>query len=176
MANDLRGSVDGWDFKSYVLGMLFYRFISENLAEYLNRQEREAGAPDFNYAELSDDQAEFGRESIVAEKGFFILPSELFVNIRATAQGNENLNETLEAVFKNIEGSAVGTDSEDDLKGLFDDLDVNSTRLGSTVAKRNATLVKLLEAIGDLPLGDFADNTIDIFGDAYEYLMGMVVS
>ena len=176
MANDLRGSVDGWDFKSYVLGMLFYRFISENLAEYLNRQEREAGAPDFNYAELSDDQAEFGRESIVAEKGFFILPSELFVNIRATAQGNENLNETLEAVFKNIEGSAVGTDSEDDLKGLFDDLDVNSTRLGSTVAKRNATLVKLLEAIGDLPLGDFADNTIDIFGDAYEYLMGMYAS
>lgn len=176
MANDLRGSVDGWDFKSYVLGMLFYRFISENLAEYLNRQEREAGSPDFNYAELSDDQAEFGRESIVAEKGFFILPSELFVNIRATAQGNENLNETLEAVFKNIEGSAVGTDSEDDLKGLFDDLDVNSTRLGSTVAKRNATLVKLLEAIGDLPLGDFADNTIDIFGDAYEYLMGMYAS
>lgn len=176
MANDLRGSVDGWDFKSYVLGMLFYRFISENLAEYLNRQEREAGAPDFNYAELSDEQAEFGRESIVAEKGFFILPSELFVNIRATAQGNENLNETLEAVFKNIEGSAVGTDSEDDLKGLFDDLDVNSTRLGSTVAKRNATLVKLLEAIGDLPLGDFADNTIDIFGDAYEYLMGMYAS
>lgn len=176
MANDLRGSVDGWDFKSYVLGMLFYRFISENLAEYLNRQEREAGSPDFNYAELSDEQAEFGRESIVAEKGFFILPSELFVNIRATAQGNENLNETLEAVFKNIEGSAVGTDSEDDLKGLFDDLDVNSTRLGSTVAKRNATLVKLLEAIGDLPLGDFADNTIDIFGDAYEYLMGMYAS
>lgn len=176
MANDLRGSVDGWDFKSYVLGMLFYRFISENLAEYLNRQEREAGAPDFNYAQLNDDQAEFGRESIVAEKGFFILPSELFVNIRATAQGNENLNETLEAVFKNIEGSAVGTDSEDDLKGLFDDLDVNSTRLGSTVAKRNATLVKLLEAIGDLPLGDFADNTIDIFGDAYEYLMGMYAS
>ncbi|WP_258879501.1 type I restriction-modification system subunit M [Corynebacterium glutamicum] len=176
MANDLRGSVDGWDFKSYVLGMLFYRFISENLAEYLNRQEREAGAPDFNYAQLNDDQAEFGRESIVAKKGFFILPSELFVNIRATAQGNENLNETLEAVFKNIEGSAVGTDSEDDLKGLFDDLDVNSTRLGSTVAKRNATLVKLLEAIGDLPLGDFADNTIDIFGDAYEYLMGMYAS
>ena len=176
IANDLRGSVDGWDFKSYVLGMLFYRFISENLTEYLNRQERAAGAPDFDYAELLDEQAEFGRETTVAEKGFFILPSELFANVRAKAKKNENLNETLEAIFKNIEGSAVGTDSEDDLKGLFDDLDVNSSRLGNTVAKRNATLVKLLEAIGDLPLGDFEDNTIDIFGDAYEYLMGMYAS
>ena len=176
IANDLRGSVDGWDFKSYVLGMLFYRFISENLTEYLNRQERAAGAPEFSYADLSDEEAEFGRETTVAEKGFFILPSELFENVRAKAKKNENLNETLEAVFKNIEGSAVGTDSEDDLKGLFDDLDVNSSRLGNTVTKRNATLVKLLEAIGDLPLGDFEDNTIDIFGDAYEYLMGMYAS
>lgn len=176
IANDLRGSVDGWDFKSYVLGMLFYRFISENLTEYLNRQERAAGAPEFSYADLTDEQAEFGRETTVAEKGFFILPSELFENVRIKAKKNENLNETLEAVFKNIEGSAVGTDSEDDLKGLFDDLDVNSSRLGNTVTKRNATLVKLLEAIGDLPLGDFEDNTIDIFGDAYEYLMGMYAS
>lgn len=176
IANDLRGSVDGWDFKSYVLGMLFYRYISENLAEYLNRQERAAGAPDFSFADLTDEQAEFGRETTVAEKGFFILPSELFENVRTKAKKNENLNETLEAVFKNIEGSAVGTDSEDDLKGLFDDLDVNSSRIGNTVTKRNATLVKLLEAIGDLPLGDFEDNTIDIFGDAYEYLMGMYAS
>src|SRR5699024_6629836 len=141
-----------------------------------NRLEHEAGETGFDYAEISDEDAEFGREWTVSDKGFFILPSELFVNVRARAKTDENLNETLEAVFKNIEGSAVGTDSEDDLKGLFDDLDVNSTRLGSTVAKRNATLVKLLEAIGDLPLGDFADNTIDIFGDAYEYLMGMYAS
>ncbi|STC75957.1 type I restriction-modification system, M subunit [Corynebacterium ulcerans] len=176
IANDLRGSVDGWDFKSYVLGMLFYRFISENLTEYLNKLEREAGTPDFDYVVLPDEQAEFGRETTVAEKGFFIRPSELFVNVRRNAKKNENLNETLEAVFKSIEGSAVGTDSEDDLKGLFDDLDVNSNRLGNTVMKRNQALVKLLDAIGDLPLGDFADNTIDIFGDAYEYLMGMYAS
>ena len=176
IANDLRGSVDGWDFKSYVLGMLFYRFISENLTAYLNRLEHEAGEAEFNYAELSDEDAEFGRDWTVADKGFYILPSELFANVRAKAKTDENLNETLEAVFKNIEGSAVGTKSEDDLKGLFDDLDVNSTRLGSSVAKRNATLVKLLEAIGDLPLGDWSDNTIDVFGDAYEYLMGMYAS
>ena len=176
IANELRGSVDGWDFKSYVLGLLFYRFISENLTEYLNRLEHEAGEAEFNYAELSDEDAEFGREWTVSDKGFFILPSELFANVRAGAKTDENLNETLEAVFKNIEGSAVGTDSEDDLKGLFDDLDVNSTRLGNSVAKRNATLVKLLEAIGDLPLGDWSDNTIDVFGDAYEYLMGMYAS
>ena len=176
IANDLRGSVDGWDFKSYVLGLLFYRFISENLTEYLNRLEHEAGETEFNYAELSDEDAEFGREWTVSDKGFFILPSELFANVRAKAKADENLNETLKAVFKDIEGSAVGADSGDDLKGLFDDLDVNSTRLGNSVAKRNATLVKLLEAIGDLPLGDWSDNTIDVFGDAYEYLMGMYAS
>ncbi|UXA09202.1 type I restriction-modification system subunit M [Mycobacterium sp. SMC-2] len=176
IANDLRGSVDGWDFKSYVLGMLFYRFISENLTAYLNEQERAAGQSDFDYAALSDVEAEFGREETVKEKGFYILPSELFANVRKRANKDENLNETLEKVFKNIEGSAVGADSEDDLKGLFDDLDVNSAKLGNTVAKRNEKLVKLLDAIGDLNLGDFNDHAIDSFGDAYEYLMTMYAS
>ncbi|MBT9605895.1 type I restriction-modification system subunit M [Microbacterium sp.] len=176
IANDLRGSVDGWDFKSYVLGMLFYRFISENLTAYINKAEHEAGETDFDYARLPDAEAEFGRKETVSEKGFYVLPSELFQNVRARASKDENLNETLERVFKNIEGSAVGTDSEDDLKGLFDDLDVNSSKLGNTVAKRNEKLVKLLDAIGDLPLGNFEDNSIDLFGDAYEYLMQMYAS
>lgn len=176
IANDLRGSVDGWDFKSYVLGMLFYRFISENLTAYINKSEREAGDPDFDYAQLGDTQAEFGRKETVEEKGFYILPSELFQNVRGRAANDANLNETLARVFKNIEGSAVGTDAEDDLKGLFDDLDVNSSKLGNTVAKRNEKLVKLLDAIGDLPLGNFEDNSIDLFGDAYEYLMQMYAS
>ena len=176
IANDLRGSVDGWDFKSYVLGMLFYRFISENLTAYINTGERKAGESNFNYVQLSDADAEFGRRETVAEKGFYILPSELFANVRKRAPKDENLNETLERVFKNIEGSAVGADSEDDLKGLFDDLDVNSGKLGATVAKRNERLVKLLDAIGDLPLGNFDDHTIDLFGDAYEYLMQMYAS
>ncbi len=176
IANDLRGSVDGWDFKQYVLGTLFYRFISENLAAYLNEHERKAGNAGFDYASLSDADAEFGRAETVREKGFYILPSELFANVRRRARADENLNETLEAVFRNIEGSAVGSDSEHDIKGLFDDLDVNSSKLGSTVAKRNEQLVKLLDAIGDLALGDFAENTIDAFGDAYEYLMTMYAS
>lgn len=176
IANDLRGSVDGWDFKSYVLGMLFYRFISENLAAYINRGEHDAGGSDFDYSQLADTDAEFGRKETVSEKGFYILPSELFVNVRNRATRDENLNETLDRVFHNIEGSAVGADSEDDLKGLFDDLDVNSAKLGSTVAKRNEKLVKLLDAIGDLPLGNFEDNSIDLFGDAYEYLMQMYAS
>ena len=176
IANDLRGSVDGWDFKSYVLGMLFYRFISENLTAYLNKLEREAGAKDFDYAKLSDKDAEFGRKETVAEKGFYILPSELFENVRRRAARDENLNETLERTFNNIEGSAVGSDSEDDLKGLFDDLDVNSQKLGATVTRRNEKLVKLLDAIGDLPLGNYEDNSIDLFGDAYEYLMQMYAS
>lgn len=176
IANDLRGSVDGWDFKSYVLGMLFYRFISENLTAYINKGEHEAGEIDFNYAHLPDAQAEFGRKETVSEKGFYVLPSELFQNVRKRAAKDENLNETLERVFKNIEGSAVGTDSEDDIKGLFDDLDVNSSKLGNTVARRNEKLAKLLDAIGDLPLGNFEDHSIDLFGDAYEYLMQMYAS
>ncbi|PKQ25166.1 MAG: type I restriction-modification system subunit M [Actinobacteria bacterium HGW-Actinobacteria-4] len=176
IANDLRGSVDGWDFKTYVLGMLFYRFISENLALYLNAHEHDAGNASFDYVSLADADAEFGRKETVAEKGFYILPSELFQNVRRAAPLDVNLNETLERVFKNIEGSAVGSDSEDDLKGLFDDLDVNSSKLGNTVVKRNEKLVKLLDAIGDLPLGNFGDNSIDLFGDAYEYLMQMYAS
>ena len=176
IATDLRGSVDGWDFKSYVLGMLFYRFISENLTAYVNAGERKAGNADFDYTALSDAEAEFGRRETVSEKGFYILPSELFVNVQKRAPQDDNLNETLQRVFRNIEGSAVGADSEDDLKGLFDDLDVNSAKLGQTVLKRNEKLVKLLAAIGDLPLGNFDDNTIDVFGDAYEYLMQMYAS
>ena len=176
IANDLRGSVDGWDFKTYVLGFLFYRYISENLVSYLNEHQIRAGVKDFDYAKLSDEQAEFGRKETVLEKGFFILPSELFTNIRLGAKNDSNLNETLSRVFRNIEGSAVGTPSEYDLKGLFDELDVNSNKLGPTVIKRNERLVKLLDAIGELSLGDFADNTIDAFGDAYEYLMTMYAS
>ena len=173
VANDLRGSVDGWDFKSYVLGMLFYRFISENLTAYLNRQERAAGQKDFDYSKISDADAEFGRAETVKEKGFYILPSELFTNVRAKASSDENLNEALGRIFQDIEGSAVGTESEDDLKGLFQELDPNSNKLGNTVAQRNQKLVKLLNAIGDLNLGDFENHEIDAFGDAYEYLMQM---
>ena len=176
VANDLRGSVDGWDFKSYVLGMLFYRFISENLTAFINKGEHEAGYVDFDYASLSDADAEGVRDDIVDEKGFFILPSQLFANVREGADSNENLNETLQKVFKGIEGSAVGTGSEGDLKGLFDDLDVNSSKLGNTVARRNEKLTKLLHAIGSLPLGNLQDNSIDLFGDAYEYLMTMYAS
>ncbi len=176
IANDLRGSVDGWDFKSYVLGMLFYRFISENLTTYINQEEYKTGNTSFNYAELPDDEAEFGRDETVREKGIFILPSELFVNVRKKAKNDPNLNETLSKIFKNIENSAKGTESEDDLKGLFDDIDLNNNKLGATVTKRNELLVKILEAIGDLKLGEYQDNTNDTFGDAYEYLMSMYAS
>jgi type I restriction enzyme M protein len=176
IANDLRGSVTGWDFKSYVLGMLFYRFISENLTAYLNKEERRAGNKDFDYAKLPDNKAEFGRADTVKEKGFYILPSELFANVWKKAKDDANLNETLSNVFKNIENSAKGTDSENDIKGLFDDLDVNSNKLGNTVIKRNETLVKVINAIGGLKLGDYQDNNNDIFGDAYEYLMTMYAS
>ncbi|MCL1825556.1 MAG: type I restriction-modification system subunit M [Betaproteobacteria bacterium] len=173
IANDLRGSVDGWDFKQYVLGILFYRYISENIATYINAGEREAGDESFDYAKLPDSKAELTRVELVDTKGFFILPSELFENVRSRAASDENLNETLERIFRHIESSAQGTDSEDDIKGLFDDIDVNSNKLGASVAKRNERLVKLLNGVGEMQLGDYKDNTIDAFGDAYEFLMGM---
>lgn len=176
MADDLRGSVDGWDFKQYVLGILFYRYISENFEKYVNDGEHEAGNTDFSYANFSDKDAEEAKEGLVEDKGYFIYPSELFCNICAKAKNDENLNETLESVFRNIEASAQGTDSEDCFKGLFDDIDVNSNKLGGTVAKRNEKLIKLLDGVAEMKLGNYQDNTIDAFGDAYEFLMGMYAS
>lgn len=176
IANDLRGSVDGWDFKQYVLGMLFYRYISENLTNYINRSEIEAGDVDFDFAKITDEEAEEFRNDLVSTKGFFIMPSQLFENVRQHADKDENLNITLEKIFKNIESSARGTTSEDNFKGLFDDIDPNSNKLGGTVSKRNSLLVKLMNGIGSMKLGDYRDNSIDAFGDAYEYLMGMYAS
>ena len=176
IADELRGSVDGWDFKAYVLGMMFYRYISENLTNYINEGEWEAGNDGFDYTQLSDEDAEQARKDMINTKGFFIVPSELFCNVRARAGKDENLNMTLEAAFRHIEESAKGSPSEDNFAGLFDDLDVNSNKLGATVAKRNANLVKLMNGIADMKLGDYKDNSIDAFGDAYEYLMGMYAS
>lgn len=176
IADELRGAVDGWDFKSYVLGTMFYRYISENLTAYINKGEHEAGNAQFDYARMSDAEAEEAREGLVEEKGFFILPSELFCNVRARALTDENLNETLERVFRNIEESAQGSQSENSFAGLFDDFDVNSNKLGSTVAKRNERLVKLLDGVASMKLGSVQDHEIDAFGDAYEYLMTMYAS
>lgn len=175
IANELRGSVDGWDFKQYVLGLLFYRFISENIENYVNENQRKAGITDFQYRNISDEEALLGKSQILDEKGFFILPSELFCNIRKGADKNENLNVVISNVFNNIESSARGSASEDDVKGLFDDFTIDN-KLGNTVDERNEKLVKLLNAIGDLNFGDYEDNNIDLFGDAYEFLMTMYAS
>lgn len=176
IADELRGAVDGWDFKNYVLGTMFYRFISEDLTNYINQNEIEAGDTDFDYAKMSDEDAEEAREGLIEEKGFFMLPSELFCNVCANAANDENLNERLERIFNNIEGSAKGSESEADFSGLFDDFDVNSNKLGATVAKRNERLAKLLNGVKEMNLGDINDHSIDAFGDAYEYLMGMYAS
>lgn len=176
IADDLRGSVDGWDFKSYVLGTMFYRYISENLANYINQGEWNAGKKDFDYVKMPDDDAMQARDGLIQEKGFFILPSELFCNVRKKAPQDENLNMTLEKIFNHIEESAKGSVSENSFAGLFDDFDVNSNKLGATVAKRNEKLVKLLNGVGEMNLGDVKDHSIDAFGDAYEYLMTMYAS
>ena len=176
IADELRGSVDGWDFKNYVLGTMFYRYISENLTAYINRGERDSGNTEFDYAKMPDEEAEEAREDLVQEKGFFILPSELFCNVCARAAEDDNLNETIESVFRHIEDSAKGSVSEADFAGLFDDFDVNSNKLGATVAKRNDRLCKLLWGVRDMALGEVKDHDIDAFGDAYEYLMTMYAS
>ena len=176
IADDLRGSVDGWDFKQYILGIMFYRYISENMTDYINEGERKAGDANFDYAKLTDEEAETIRKEMVNEKGFFILPSELFDTVCKRAKDDENLNETLERIFNNIENSAKGAESEEDFAGLFDDIDVNSNKLGATVAKRNDKLVKILDGIANIPLGNYKDNSIDAFGDAYEFLMSMYAS
>lgn len=176
IADDLRGSVDGWDFKSYVLGTMFYRYISENLTNYINEGEHEAGNTDFDYVTLSDEEAEKAKHGLIEEKGFFILPSELFCNVCKNAADNENLNEQLEQVFDHIENSAKGSEAEDNFAGLFDDFDVNSNKLGATVARRNEKLVKLLHGIAAMKLGEYKDHHIDAFGDAYEFLMTMYAS
>ncbi len=176
IADELRGAVDGWDFKNYVLGTMFYRYISENLTNYINKGEIEAGNTDFDYTKMSDEEAESARSGLVQEKGFFILPSELFYNVTEDSANNENLNETLEKVFRHIEDSAKGSESESDFQGLFDDFDVNSNKLGATVPRRNDKLCKLLNGVANMNLGDVKDHDIDAFGDAYEYLMTMYAS
>lgn len=177
IADDVRGAVDGWDFKQYILGILFYRFISENITEFFNSAEHETGDLAFDYSEISDEEAEQDfRPDTVKEKGFFILPSQLFKNVVKTARDNENLNTDLDNIFKAIEGSAMGFASEDDIKGLFEDVDTTSNRLGATVAEKNKRLADILTGIASIKFDDFKNNDIDAFGDAYEYLISNYAS
>lgn len=177
IADDVRGAVDGWDFKQYILGILFYRFISENISLYFDRVEHEAGDLEFRYADLKDDEAkEDFLPGTVDAKGFFILPSQLFENVVKNASTNENLNTDLADIFKQIEASSVGHPSENDFKGLFDDLDTTSNRLGGTVTEKNKRLADILKGIAAIDFDHFEDNDIDAFGDAYEYLISNYAS
>lgn len=168
IANDVRGSVDGWDFKQYVLGTLFYRFISENFANYI-----EGGDDSINYAEMSDDIITPKiKDDAIKTKGYFIYPRQLFVNVTKTANTNESLNTDLAEIFAAIEASANGHPSENDIKGLFADFDTTSNRLGNTVAAKNKRLADVLKGLAGLEFGGFQDSQIDLFGDAYEFLIG----
>ena len=176
VADEVRGAVDGWDFKAYILIFLFFRFISEDLAEYIDEGEHEAGNPSFSYAELSDEEAEAAREGITEEKGYFILPSQLFQNVAKAPDKDPELNVHIKEIFEAIEGSSVGQASEDDFKGLFDDVDVTSNKLGANLEERCDRLAKIIEGIRDLDFGNVRDADIDLFGDAYEFLMNMYAS
>lgn len=167
IANDVRGAVDGWDFKQYVLGALFYRFISENFSNYM-----EAGDSSINYAKLNDDviTPEI-KDDAIKVKGYFIAPSQLFANIVQNAQTNENLNTDLANIFQEIESSANGYASEQDIKGLFADFDTTASRLGSTVKEKNTRLTAVLKGVAGLEFGSFEESQIDLFGDAYEFLI-----
>ena len=167
IANDVRGSVDGWDFKQYVLGTLFYRFISENFANYI-----EAGDESVNYAQLPDEIITPNiKTDAIKTKGYFIYPSQLFKNVADNASSNPNLNIDLKQIFTDIENSAIGFPSEQDIKGLFADFDTTSNRLGNTVKDKNNRLTAVLKGVAELDFGKFEDNHIDLFGDAYEYLI-----
>ena len=167
IANDVRGSVDGWDFKQFVLGTLFYRFISENFTNYI-----EGGDESIDYAKLSDYViTPEVKDDAIKTKGYFIFPSQLFVNVAKTANTNPNLNTDLKAIFDAIESSANGYPSEPDIKGLFADFDTTSTRLGNTVENKNSRLAAVLKGVEELNFGNFEDNQIDLFGDAYEFLI-----
>lgn len=167
IANDVRGAVDGWDFKQYVLGALFYRFISENFASYI-----EGGDESVNYAELDDGiiTSEI-RDDAIKTKGYFIYPSELFANVVKHANTNDSLNTDLADIFRAIESSANGYPSEVDIKGLFADFDTTSNRLGNTVTDKNRRLAAVLKGVAGLDFGDFHSSDIDLFGDAYEFLI-----
>jgi len=168
IANDVRGAVDGWDFKQYVLGTLFYRFISENFTEYIT-----GGDPSVNYAAMADDDPNIAaaKDDAIKTKGYFIYPSQLFANVVASANTNESLNTDLANIFKAIEASANGYPSEHDIKGLFADFDTTSNRLGNTVKDKNERLAKVLKRVAELDFGGFDASHIDLFGDAYEFLI-----
>ena len=174
IADDLRGAVDGWNFKAYVLGAIFYRYISENITSYINKLQHDDGDEGFDYVTMSDEDAEYGREQLVDEKGFFIKPSQLFCNVVAKADEDKDLNQHLSNIFREIEASSIGSASEDKVRGLFADFIVDSSQLGGSVGERNERLAKVLKKVGEMPLSDnITDNRNDIFGDAYEYLMKM---
>ena len=174
IADDLRGAVDGWNFKAYVLGTIFYRYISENITSYINKQQHDDGDEGFDYVTMLDEDAEYGREQLVDEKGFFIKPSQLFCNVVAKADEDKDLNQHLSNIFREIEASSIGSASEEKVRGLFADFIVDSSQLGGSVGERNERLAKVLKKVGEMPLSDnITDNRNDIFGDAYEYLMKM---
>ena len=174
IADKLRGAVDGWSFKAYVLGAIFYRYISENLTRYINNLQHDDGDVDFDYKAMSDEDAEMGREQIVEEKGFFIKPSHLFCNVVAKSNEDKDLNLHLSNIFREIESSSIGTESEEKVRGLFADFIVDSSQLGGSVAERNERLATVLNKVAEMPLSNnITENQNDIFGDAYEYLMKM---
>ena len=176
IAEKLRGTLDGWDFKNYVLYSMFYQYLSENLRSYINEKKQDTTGTFFDYANLSDMDADKIRDRVVQAKGFFILPSELFCNVNGRAEYDKNLSKTLQCIFSHIEESTKGSQAESSFAGLFAAFDVDSKKLGATVEKRNETLVKLLHGIADMDLIKIRKHNIDIFGEAYDYLMTMYAS
>lgn len=176
IAEKLRGTLDGWDFKNYVLYTMFYQYLSENLRSYINEIKQDDTGTFFDYANLSDMDAEKIRDRVVQAKGFFILPSELFCNVNSRAAHDNNLSKTLQYVFSHIEESTKGVQAEHSFAGLFADFDLNSKKLGTNPEKRNKTLVKLLHSVADMDLINIENHNIDTFGDAYDYLLTMYAS
>ncbi len=168
IADKLRGAVDGWDFRQFILGMIFYRYLSENLTSYINANEQ-ALDPNFNYAALKDEEAQMAKEALLEEKGYFIPPSGLFSNVLKRADKDDSLNTTLNQIFQNIEASSLEGGACENFKGLFADLDMNSDKLGKSLKEKNEKIISLLKAVGGMQIGGYQESGIDVFGDATSF-------
>ena len=175
IANELRGKMNADEFRDYILGFIFYKYLSEKMLLYANTLLKEDG---IKYKEIDENSTngkeylEAVREEALSSLGYFLKPSELF---SVMANKSSSIIEELESILNNIEQSTMGNESEDDFGNLFEDLDLNSTKLGKTVDARNTLIVKILSHLDKIDF-EIENTETDVLGDAYEYLIAQFAS